>query len=186
MSETQRCYTKALYGFDAVVQRVSADGWGADTPCEGWTASDLVAHSAGVVDAVAEMARTGAIAMPEMPDAGGDVVALWNASRDGLLEALDEPDVLGKVGQYWFGESPFEDVLAFAQWDPLVHTWDLSQASGVDAPADDELAERSLAVIAPIAGALRGMGIMGDAVDVPDDASPTTRLIALTGRDPNG
>jgi uncharacterized protein (TIGR03086 family) len=185
MSETLRNYTKALYGFDAVVQRVPSDRWDADTPCEGWTARDVVAHSAGVVDALAQMATTGTVAMPEHPDAGGDIVGLWNTSRDGLTEALDHPGVIGRVGEYWFGETPFENVLAFAQWDPLLHAWDLATATGVEAPADDDLAEASLAVIGPVADMLRQQGLMGDPVDVPADAPASTRLLGLTGRDPN-
>lgn len=85
-------YTKALYGFDAVVQRVPADRWGEN-------------------------------ALPETPDPGDDPAELWNNSRDSLLEALDEPGAVSKVGNYWFGESTIEDILAFSQWDPLVHSW---------------------------------------------------------------
>ena len=51
MSTNSRNYTKALYGFDAVVQRVPADRWDAPSPCEGWCARDVVAHASGVVDA---------------------------------------------------------------------------------------------------------------------------------------
>ncbi len=39
MSENLRNFAKALYGFDAVVQRVQADQWDADTPCDGWCAA---------------------------------------------------------------------------------------------------------------------------------------------------
>jgi hypothetical protein len=35
MSTNLQNYTKALYGFDAVVQRVPSDRWDADTPCDG-------------------------------------------------------------------------------------------------------------------------------------------------------
>jgi len=180
-----RNYTKALYGFDAVVQRVPPDRWDADSPCEGWTARDVVVHSAGVVDALAEMARTGVVAMPQDPEAGDDVVAVWNASRECLIEALDRPGVIGRVGEYWFGEMPYENVLAFAMWDPLLHAWDLAAAVGLDVPADDELAEASLAVIEPVADMLRQQHLMGDPVDVPADAPASTRLLGLTGRDPN-
>ena len=118
-----------------MVQRVPADRWGAASPCEGWSASDVVAHCAGVIDAIAQMARSGAGAAPQMPDPGDDVVGLWNAARDNLLEALDHPGVLGQVGEYWFGESTIDDVLAFAQWDPLVHAWDVGQAAAISSPA---------------------------------------------------
>jgi uncharacterized protein (TIGR03086 family) len=184
MSQVLRDYTKALYGFDAVVQRVPADGWDADSPCEGWKVRDVVAHAAGVVDAVAQMARTGEVAMPQTPDSGGDVLALWNGSRDGLLEALDHPGVLGRSGTYWFGDATIEDILAFAQWDPLVHSWDVATAVGAEPHADERVAEASLQVIGSMADGLRGMKLMGEPVAAPSDASAMTRLVALTGRDP--
>lgn len=184
MSQNLRNYTKALYGFDAVVQRVPAGRWDADSPCHGWCARDVVAHQSGVVDAVAQMARTGEVAMPGMPDPGDDPVGLWNASRDKFLEALDEPDVVKKVGNFWFGESSIDEILAFAQWDPLGHAWDLAQAVGIESCCSQEVALSSLATIEPLADTLRSMGLIGDPVAVPVDADPVTRFLGLTGRNP--
>lgn len=185
MSENLRNYTKALYGFDAVVQRVPADAWDADSPCDGWCARDVVAHVCGVANAIAAMARTGENAMPETPDPGDDPVGLWNASRDGVLEELDHPNVVNRAGVYWFGESTIDDILAFAVWDPLGHSWDLGQAVGVEVPASNDVAEASMAVIGANAETLRGMGLMADPVDVPADAPAMTRFLGLIGRDPN-
>ena len=74
------------------------DRWDAPSPCEGWCARDVVAHAAGVIDAIAQMARTGEVAMPGTPDLGDDPVELWNVALCGVLEAPDDPDVLGRVG----------------------------------------------------------------------------------------
>jgi uncharacterized protein (TIGR03086 family) len=186
MSENLRNYTQALYGFDAVIQRVPSDKWDAESPCEGWCARDVVAHAAGVVDAVATMARTGSVAMPQTPDAGDDPVGLWNESLIGVLEALDQPGVLGKVGQYWFGESTIDDIVAFTTWDPLAHSWDLAQATGLEAHASDELAEVMIASITPNADMMRGMKLMSDPVEVPADADAMTRFLGLIGRNPVG
>jgi hypothetical protein len=49
MTESLRNYTKALCGFDAVIQRVPPDAWDADSPCDGWCARDVVAHACGVM-----------------------------------------------------------------------------------------------------------------------------------------
>lgn len=185
MTENLRNYTKALYGFDAVIQRVPPDAWDADSPCEGWCARDVVAHACGVMNAVEAMARTGENALPETPDQGDDPVGLWNTSRDSLLEALDDPEAISRVGNYWFGESTIDDILAFSVWDPLGHSWDLAQAVGMDAYASDDVAEASIAVIGANAEMLRSMGLMGDPIDVPADAPAMTRFLGLTGRDPN-
>lgn len=186
MSQILRNYTKAIYGFDAVVQRVAPEQWDADTPCEGWCASDLVVHVVGVLDAIAQMAATGEVARPQTPDKGDDVLEVWNKGRDNVLSALDQPGVLNKVGNYWFGESTIEDLLSFSQWDTLIHAWDLGQAVGLDPHSSQDLAENSIATIAPLAEVLRSMQIMGEPVDVPADADAMTRFLGLTGRNPLG
>lgn len=128
----------------------------------------------------------GEVAMPEMPDAGNDPVGLWNTSLNNLLEALDQPGVIGKVGDYWFGESAIDDVLAFATWDPLGHSWDLAQATGLEAHASAEVAEAMIASIEPNAEMMRSLGLMGQPVEVADDADAMTRFLGLIGRDPTG
>ncbi len=186
MSENLRDYTKALYGFDAVVQRVPADRWDEATPCEGWCARDLVLHAATVADAVAAMARTGEVHMPETPEPTEDVVGCWNNARDSVLEALDHPGVIKRVGNYWFGESTLDHILGFGKWDPLVHSWDLGRAVGVDPHPDPELAAKSFDTISPLAEDLRGFGLLADPVEVPRHADAMSRLLGLAGRNPAG
>ena len=185
MSQQLRNYTKALYGMDAIVQRVPTDAWDAASPCDGWCARDVVAHAAGVMNAIETMARTGENALPEMPDPGDDPVGLWNRSRDGLLEALDRPGVLDQQGTFWFGDSTIDDILAFSVWDPLGHAWDLGRATGQEIVGSDAVAEASMAVIGANAEMLRSMGLMGEPVEISDDAPAYSRFLALTGRDPD-
>ncbi|MFI0410531.1 TIGR03086 family metal-binding protein [Actinomadura sp. 3N508] len=70
----------------------------------------------------------------------------------------------------------------------VVHGWDVARASGQPYdPADAEI-EACLAFVAPTVEQSGGQGVeglFGPAVDVPDDASPIDRLIALTGRRPD-
>jgi hypothetical protein len=44
MSDVQDRYRLVSSGFDATVRAVSPDQWEAQSPCEEWTARDLVAH----------------------------------------------------------------------------------------------------------------------------------------------
>lgn len=184
MTQNLRNYTKALYAFDAVIQRVPESTWDFDSPCDGWCAGDVVAHACGVMNAVAEMARTGEVAMPGMPEPGDDPVPLWNAARDGLLEALDQPDVVNRVGKYWFGASTIDELLGFVVWDPMGHAWDLGQSVGLDPHLSADVAEASIAVIEQNADLLRSMQLMADPVEVDADADALTRFLGLIGRDP--
>ncbi len=186
MSENLRNYVKALYGFDAVVRRMPTDRWGAASPCEGWSARDVVCHAAGVVDAVAEQARTGQAVMPAQPDLGDDVVAGWSTSLDALLETLDHPGVINRAGTYWTGESTVDDLLGFTTWDPLVHAWDVATATGIEHHADPGLAARTLERLAAMEGFLRQARLMGDATEAPPGADAYVRLLAFTGREVAG
>ena len=186
MSQNSRNYIKALYGMDAVVQRVPEDRWGAPTPCEDWKARDVVVHCIGVMNAVKTQVETAEMAMAEMPDVGHDLLGAWNAARDETLEALDHDGVLARQGNYWIGPGTVDDLLAFALWDPLTHSWDLSTAVGVDAAGSDELAAAAMPVIDGMAPLLRQMGHLGDPIEVPAHAGAMSRFLGLVGRDPVG
>lgn len=184
MSENLRNFTKAIYAMDAVVQRVPADAWDNDSPCEGWTARDVVGHQAGVLNGAAQIARTGKMAMPAPPDDVSDPLAVWADARDGILEALDAPGVLHQEGAFWFGPMSVDDLIGVVQWDPLTHAWDVAQATGLEAVIDEGLAQQSYDRISSMRDALAGMKLVGEPVEVPDDADIVTRYLGLVGRNP--
>lgn len=185
MSDNLRSYTTAIYGFDAVIQRVPADGWDAPSPCDGWNARDVVAHQIGVFDGVATMARSGEMVMPSPPEIEGDPVSAWTASRNGLLEALDQPDVLKRPGAYWFGTTTIDDLLAIVRYDPLAHAWDVATAVGLEHCCSNDVAEAALVSLEPLAPMMREHGLIGDPVEVSPDADAFTKFLGMVGRDPS-
>jgi uncharacterized protein (TIGR03086 family) len=66
--------------------------------------------------------------------------------------------------------------------DVLIHGWDLAQATGQDTTLDPELVEACWEVVTPQAELLKASGMFGSDVEVPPDADPQTRLLALLGR----
>jgi len=44
MTDVHESYRLVSSGFDSAVRAVAPDQWGAQSPCEQWTARDLVAH----------------------------------------------------------------------------------------------------------------------------------------------
>jgi uncharacterized protein (TIGR03086 family) len=185
MSENLRNFTKALYGMDAVVRRVGADQWDAPSPCEGWTARDVVAHQVGVLRGLAETVRSGQMALPAEPDDRSDPTRLWDEVRDDVLEALDHPGRLQQQGAFWFGEMTVDQLIGVVQWDPLTHAWDLARATGQEAHIDPGLAERSYEVIGSMRPQLAKRRLVAaDPVPVADDADIVSRYLGLVGRDP--
>lgn len=185
MSERLRDFTKAVYGMDAVVGRVPNDAWDNPSPCEGWSARDVVAHQVGVFDGVAHMAGGNEMKLPETPEDRSDPTGLWAASRDGVLRALDSPGALQHSGKYWFGPMSIDELIGVVQWDPLTHAWDVAQAVGIDAALDEDLAQKSYDRISAMRPSLAKMRLVGDEVAVPDDADIVSRYLGMVGRNPN-
>lgn len=185
MSQNLRHFTKALYGMDAVVQRCPTDAWDNPSPCAGWTARDVVGHQVGVLLGAADMARGNDMTLPETPEDLSDPVSLWNAARDDVLEALDQPGALHHHGPYWFGEMSVDQLIGVVTWDPLTHSWDLGKAVGVDALVDAALAQHAFDTISTMRAGLARMQLVGEEVAVPADADIVDRYLGLVGRDPS-
>ena len=185
MSQNLRDFTKALYGMDAVVQRVPDDAWDAPSPCEGWSARDVVAHQVGVLDGVTHMAGGNEMILPAMPEDRSDPRALWAEGRDRVLAALDQEGALHHEGKYWFGPMTIDQLIGVVQWDPLTHSWDLAVAAGIDAVIDERLAQSSYDRISAMRESLAKMRLIGEEVAVADDADIVSRYLGLVGRDPS-
>ena len=184
MSENLRNFTKAVYSMDAVVNRVPDGAWDQSSPCDGWSARDVVGHAAGVLLAVAEMAGGAAMVLPTTADDLTDPVGTWADARDTVLAALDAPGALDLTGEYWFGPMSIDELVGFVQWDPLTHGWDVAQATGVSVSLDEGLAQLSFDRISSIRQGLASMGLVGDEVSVDAGSSVTDRYLALVGREP--
>lgn len=184
MSQNLRNFTRAVYTLDAVVQRVPLNSWDVDSPCEGWSARDVLRHQCGVLDALAQIAHTGVLVSPVMATEADDPVERWTQTRDGLLAALDKPGVLSQEGKYWFGPMSVDDLVGMVQWDPLTHAWDIGSVTGVDPHIPSDLAEQSLERVAGIEDNARKWGLIADAVPVPDAAPVTDRFLGFIGRRP--
>ncbi len=142
MTKNVRDFTRSVYLMDAVVRRVPNNAWMLSSPCEGWTARDVVGHVASVLTAAAEMVVTGVMVMPEMPADLADPDLVWSRAREAILGAIDEPGALEREGAFWFGPMSVDDLIGVVLWDPLTHAWDVATAVGIDPHLDEDLARR--------------------------------------------
>ncbi len=185
MSQNLRNFTAAVYGFDAVVQRMPAEAWDAESACEGWSGRDLLEHQCAVLNGVTAVASTGQMAGPKAPDDVSDPVGTWNQCRDELLAALDQPGVLQQQGPFWFDTPTVDDMIGFVQWDPLAHAWDLAKTCDMEPCLNETVAASSLATIEAMQPMLVESGRIGQPVDVAADAPASIRFLAATGRNPS-
>ena len=186
MSDKLRRFTKAIYGFDAVVNRVGDDQWDVDTPCDGWKVRDVVDHQVAIMGMVAAMARgeSPEINLQTEAGPGDDPRAAWADTRDELLAALDTQGALQREADTPFGHMTVDRFVGILAIDPLTHTWDIATAVGIDPALDEDLCVKGARQLERAGEMIRGPGMYGPAVAVADDADAITRFIAISGRTP--
>jgi len=169
--------------FGAVVDAVADDEWDRPAPCAGWVARDVVGHLVGWVPGFLE-SGTG-ITLDPGPAVVDDPAGAWH-SLARQVESLLATDADRQFSHPQAGDHALGAAIdQFITGDVLVHTWDLAVATGQPADLDEELVLEAVAGMEPITDMLVASGHYGVPVPVADDAGPTERLVALTGRDPN-
>lgn len=181
MTEIADRYRRLATRFTALVEEVPDEGWEATSPCEGWTARDVLDHvvngSSGVLGGIDRA--------PELPD--DSPAARWAAARDAMQSALDDPDAATTEFTGPFGPTTLEQsVDGFMAPDLLVHTWDIARATGLEQyePMPEEDIEQVHGRLASFGDAIRRPGVFGDEVPVPEDAPAQERFLGFIGRHP--
>lgn len=185
MTDAQDLYRRGVGEFDRRVRQVDDEQWGGPTPCSEWTVRDLVNHV--VAEDLWVPPLLEGQTMDEVGDRfegdvlGEDPFRAWSDAREAALAAAERtpPDRLVHTSM---GEMPAADYLEQMFGDHLIHSWDLARAIGADDRLDPELVETCEEMMRPHEEMMRASGVFGDRVEVPDDADPQTRLLALCGR----
>jgi len=183
MSDVSERYRKVATQFTDRVRAVPADAWDNASPCEGWTARDVVDH---VVTSTGFFLGRAGIELPAGPPAGDDPAAAWERARGAMQSALDSPDVASAEYETPMGRATLEQTVGqFGVGDVLVHTWDLARATGQDETLDPQRCALLLEGMQPLDELLRSSGQFGPKVEVPGDADIQARMLAFIGRDPS-
>jgi len=163
------------------IRAVPAEAWGNPSPCEGWTARDVVAH---LVEWIPGYLGAQGVPVPDIPAVDDDPVAAWEAVREMVRRALADPVLAGKqIEAPFFTQSLADTVEMIVTSDVLVHGWDLSRAAGLDETLDPEMVSRMLATVGTMPEeVMQADGMFGPRVEVPDGADDQTRLLGLLGR----
>lgn len=191
MSRNLQTFTQALYGFDAVVQRVGEEQWDLPSPCEGWTARDVVGHNiiigAQLIAILRDEEQESELSPAEA--AGSDPADAWRKALRTLLGLLDEKGALQREGKTLFGYMPIESCIGFLTVDPFTHSWDLAVATGQTPALDPKLLSRCTRQLEMAGDSIRRDGMFGPVSAghderSEDDLSPVDRFVRLAGRDP--
>jgi uncharacterized protein (TIGR03086 family) len=167
--------------FSHTIDAVPAEAWANPSPCEGWSAREVVRH---VVTTEADFLRQHDLAVPAV-DEHTDPVQAWPVVRDAVQAALDDDQVAGRTYDGWFGPTTIAATIdTFYGMDLVIHRWDLARAAGLadheTIPADE--IDRIRADAAGFGEGLRMPGVCGPEVPVPAGASAQDRLLGFLGR----
>lgn len=180
MTSTSRQYQAALRPLTAVVEAVRLDAWDAPSPCEGWTARDVVRH---MIETQREMLLGHGVDLGTAPDLESDPAGAWREHTKRVLEALADEALVGRSCGGYFGPTSvgatFEQ---FYVWDMYVHRWDLAVAAGLDPGLNDAELDRVEQGADSFGEALYLEGICRTGVQAPTSADRTTRVLARLGR----
>jgi uncharacterized protein (TIGR03086 family) len=180
MSDIATRYARLSDDFATVVAAVPEYRWSSDSPCEGWTARDVVAH---VVDTQGMFLRLVGRDLGDIPPVADDPVAAWDAARGVVQADLDDPDRAGTEFDGFFGRTTFaEAVDRFLNFDLVIHRWDLARATGQDERIDPEDMRWALEATKAFGPHLRRSGVCGPELTPPDGADEQTRFLAFLGR----
>lgn len=172
-------YRRLSAMFDSTVTAV--ESWDAQSPCEEWTARDVLAH---VLTTEADFPSKVGLTLDRSVDAAADPVGAWHEVRDSMQAILDDPTTAGLEYEALGEQTTLaESVDRFLCFDLIVHRWDIGRAAGLDVeiPAED-IADGNT-FLDMMGQMFYDYGASKPAIPVADDASDQDRLLGRAGRD---
>lgn len=167
--------------FTARVRAVPFGAWDNPSPCEGWTARDVVGH---LTNWIPGFFGSHGVEFPPVPSVQDDPVAAWETVQSTLAEALADPVLAARIVETPFSaQSLAETVDMIVIGDVFTHTWDLARATGQDDALDPDQLQLMIGAIGAIPEeALRADGMFGPPLEVAADADDQTTFLAYFGR----
>jgi len=179
-------HARALDATDRLVRGIGDDQWDRESVCDGWTVRQLVNHIVTGNWWVPEL--MGGHTIEDVGDRldgdvlGDDPAAAYAASAVAAAETFRAPGAMDAPALVSYGPVPGSVYCGHRFMDVLVHGWDVAASTGQDTALDADLVAACWAVVEPQLEQLVGTGAFGTDHEIPEDASPQTRLLAALGR----
>jgi uncharacterized protein (TIGR03086 family) len=180
MSDISERYRRLSDQFAARIAAVPDDRWDSPSPCDEWTARDVVKH---VVESQGMFLGLVDRKLGPVPDPAEDPAGAWDAARAVVQADLDDPARASAGFDGHFGRSTLEHAVdRFVVLDLIVHGWDLAHTTGQDDRIPPEDVQRAMEISEALGDSLRSPGVCGPPVEVPAGADEQTRMLAHLGR----
>ena len=176
MTPLTRSYLDQADLFTAVVD--AATDWSARSPCEEWTAADVVEH---VVSTQRGYFDQRGASLGELP--GDDPSTRWHTHLGQVRDAVADDTFATTEFDGYFGRTTVDELLAnFYGFDMTVHRWDLGEAVGARVTFTDDELDRIEQGIDGLGDMLYSSGACKPPLEVPDDAPRQQRVLGRLGR----
>jgi uncharacterized protein (TIGR03086 family) len=180
MTEISDRYRRLSSAFADTIRAVPDDRWSSTSPCDGWTALDVVRHVTDTPNLFLGFVGRELGPIPKVDD---DPLAAFLDSSAVVQRSLDDPEIADAEFDGFAGRTTFAAAIdRFIAFDLVVHRWDLARATGTDERLDPEDVQRVRAAADAFGPALRSPQAFGAEVEPPPGADDQTRLLAFLGR----
>lgn len=184
MNTTAERYGAARGPLTDLIETVDAASWSSSSPCEGWTARDVVRH---IIDTQRDFLATHGVDLGDEPDVDHDPARAWRDHAGRVQARLDDndddTDVAAIAFEGFFGPTTVGAALEqFYIWDMVVHRWDIARATGLDAGLTDAEIDEMEQGADSFGDALYMDGICRPGVSAPAGAGRLEIVLARLGR----
>ncbi|MBV8085678.1 MAG: TIGR03086 family protein [Chloroflexi bacterium] len=175
-SDLPTLYKRIAATMTAHLEGCPPDKWGAQSPCDEWTARDVALHATGT-----QRGLLGDAPLDNSQDL--DVVAEWKSATGRLAEELTDAEWLAQKAGGPFGDTPrgaLANGLLLA--DTLLHTWDFARATGQDERLDPEGVHKAYEFLKTLGDRIRRPGGFKPAIEPPAGADEQSAFVCYAGR----
>ena len=156
--------------------------WGNQSPCEEWTALDVVRH---VIETQGMFEQMVGRSLEPGPAVDDDPRGAFLTVTDQVQEHLDDPESAKADYEGFFGPTTFEEsVDGFLSLDLVVHGWDLARAAGLDEHIDPIDVAWVWSRAQALHDTMRGPNTFGEPIEAEPEATDQDKLLAFLGRQP--
>lgn len=179
-------HRRAVDGFGRRIHAVGKDQWNLPTPCPDWDVRTLCNHL--VNESLWTPPLMTGQTIEEVGDRfDGDVLGedpkkSWDESAPEAISAVQQDGAMERMVHLSFGDVPGREYALQLFADYLIHSWDLARAIGGDEELEPELVDECARWFESMEAAYRAGGAIAERPEVPDEADPQTRLLAMFGR----
>ncbi|MCE1180337.1 MAG: maleylpyruvate isomerase family mycothiol-dependent enzyme [Micrococcales bacterium] len=176
-------YDRTASPLTRVIDQVPLERWESPSPCEGWTAADVVTH---LIETQRDFILRQGVQLPlEAPKVSEGVALAWRTHMESIARELADPAVGERSYTGAFGPTTIGATMAdFYGFDMIVHRWDIARAAGQASDFSEREMDQLETSIDQFGEHMYAEGVCKAALPAPDGATRQEAILARLGRDP--